>query len=164
MGKDKGSIIYHQIDQRTHCAELLKPFCDEVFISIRKEQESLVRSDQKIIFDLPEVSGPASGILALHQKYPHAALLVLACDMPNVTRGCITALVERRSPQRAATCYFLSEIEPLFAIWEPETLACLKNSDLHSPRWLLKSLDCELVQGDPAVLRNINEPTALLIF
>jgi molybdenum cofactor guanylyltransferase len=161
MGTDKGSLIYHGLDQRSYCAGLLEPFCDDVFVSIRKEQEVLLGTGLKPIFDEITGIGPAAGILAAHQKFPEAAWFVLACDMPGITRAAIELLVRRRNPTRASTGYVLSTIEPLFAIWEPRALTHLKTEALqgrNSPRRALENLSCELVPGDAKVLKNVHSP------
>jgi molybdopterin-guanine dinucleotide biosynthesis protein A len=159
MGKDKGSLVYHSLDQRSHCSQLLKPFCDDVFVSIRKEQESLLSSELKPIFDSSAGIGPAAGILAAHLRFPEVAWLILACDMPGITLQTVEHLVRHRDFFRAATCYFLSGVEPLFAIWEHKALTHLRDEVLQgrtSPRRALENLDCELVPGDAWVLENVN--------
>jgi molybdenum cofactor guanylyltransferase len=159
MGRDKGSIVYHDVDQRSHCYRLLQDFCGDVFVSIRKEQENLLLPGQKAVFDTSFEIGPAAGLLAAHEKNPTAAWLVLACDMPGVTSTEIKLLVSRRNPAKAATSYVVAGIEPFFAIWEPQALAHLKSEALcgrTSPRHALKSLSCKLISGDARVLRNVN--------
>jgi molybdopterin-guanine dinucleotide biosynthesis protein A len=160
MGQDKGSLIYHGIDQRSYCAQLLQEFCEDVFVSLRAEQKHLLPSTLKPIYDEKKI-GPTSGLLAAHEKNTNAAWLVLACDMPFVTSQSIQSLVEKRNPSRAATIYKHSGLEPLFAIWEPEALAYLKSEVFlgkSSPRHALETLTCELIQGDPTILRSINQP------
>jgi molybdopterin-guanine dinucleotide biosynthesis protein A len=158
MGRDKGAIVYHATDQRSHCCNLLKPFCDDVFISVRKEQESLISPGLNLIFDRLEDVGPSAGILAAHEMNPSAAWLVLACDMPNITSDEISLLVHSRNPALSASCYSLSTIEPFFSIWEPRALSYLKKCGHSSPRRALQSLNCELISGDSFALRNVNAP------
>jgi molybdopterin-guanine dinucleotide biosynthesis protein A len=163
MGRDKGSLIYHGLDQRSHCAELLRPFCDDVFVSLREEQKDLASLTLKPVFDQQKI-GPASGLLAAFEKNPKAAWLVLACDMPFVTSDSVKTLVNHRNPACAATVYTLSGIEPLFAIWEPAALAHLKNETLRgksSPRRALETLTCELIPGNPSILRSVNAPLSI---
>jgi molybdopterin-guanine dinucleotide biosynthesis protein A len=163
MGQDKGSLIYHGIDQRSYCAELLRPFCDEVFVSLREEQRTLLPSPLKPVFDQLNI-GPAGGLLAAYEKNPTSAWLILACDMPFVTSDTIQSLVQHRNPSYAATVYMLSEIEPLFAIWESRALAHLKNEVLQgksSPLRALEALTCEKLKGDPSILRNVNDSLSI---
>jgi molybdenum cofactor guanylyltransferase len=160
MGRDKGSLVYHGMDQRSHCSGILETFCDDVFVSIRKEQKNILPAGLKPVFDMALDIGPAAGILAAHERNPEVAWLVLACDMPNVTSKTISSLVTRRDPSRAATAFVLSgEIEPLFAIWESEALAFLKREvqlGRSSPRHTLEKLNSELLQGDPSILKSVN--------
>jgi molybdopterin-guanine dinucleotide biosynthesis protein A len=158
MGQDKGSLIYHGVDQRSHCAELLRPFCDDVFVSLREEQKTLLPATLKPIFDQLK-SGPAGGLLAAYEKHPNSAWLVLACDMPFVTSDAVKALIQHRNASCAATVYTLSEVEPLFAIWEPQALAHLNNEVLQgksSPRRVLESLSCAKIKGDSSILKSVN--------
>src|SRR6185295_11874578 len=52
MGRDKGSLVYSEgRDQRTRGLELLRPFCDKVYVSIRREQEEFLPAGMPRIFD-----------------------------------------------------------------------------------------------------------------
>jgi molybdopterin-guanine dinucleotide biosynthesis protein A len=161
MGRDKGSLVYHGVDQRTYCSKLLSRYCEDVYVSVRGKQTN-IDPRLKVIFDPDYVRGPAAGILAAHELLPSHAWLVLACDMPYVTEGSVSELTRHRNPSRAATAYTLQTIEPLFAIWEPQSLSYLKQQVLlgnQSPRHALEELSCELLDGDPSVLKSIDTPT-----
>src|ERR1700687_5122815 len=79
MGRDKGSIVYHGVDQRSYCHQLLTPYCQKVFISCRKDQSSLLSPGQLPVFDLEKDLGPAGGLLSAHQFNPSVSWIVLAC-------------------------------------------------------------------------------------
>ena len=108
MGKDKALLNYHGKTQTEFCYELLEGFCDKVFISNRKDQ-SVVQGHKGLpqIHDHENYSGigPLAGILSSMQKYPKAAWLVLACDLPYVCAKTIKHLIEHRNSKRLATAY-----------------------------------------------------------
>ncbi|MGZ3693893.1 MAG: NTP transferase domain-containing protein [Bdellovibrionota bacterium] len=169
MGCDKGSISYHGIDQRTYCYELLKPFCQDVYISCRKEQIPILRESQNRITDDPwisnQASGPCIGLLSAHYFSPSSAWLVLACDMPFIGADLIQSLVAKRKPWHCATAFLSPEDgrpEPLCAIWEPRALELLEERVLHgrfSAREALENLDCEFTEPQlGSRLVSINNP------
>lgn len=162
MGRDKGQLTLHgHKDQRTWCFELLTPFCEQTFISCRKEQAADVASVLPRIYDRYPGMGPASGLLSAHQLWPHAAWLVLACDMPAVTSASLARLLRERNPAVAATVYgSAAQPEPFFALWESEALLALaknvKSGDC-SPQRTLLSLPLEILKMDnEQELQNLN--------
>ena len=132
-----------------------------------------VRRQFQLILDQDDSLGPASGIFAAHKRWPDAAWLVVACDMPLLTPEAVRYLIEARVGRRAATAYRSTDgglPEPLFAIYEPDTLARFQRQATIgkglSPRELLTHADVKLV--DPqrkGLLSNVNtvdDLTALL--
>ena len=49
MGRDKSSIQWHGKEQQYYMADLLKPQCNEVYISRRQEQEAEKKKKYKIL-------------------------------------------------------------------------------------------------------------------
>lgn len=169
MGRDKGAMVYARgQDQRTRCAELLRPFCDEVYVSCREEQRAGIDPSLPLIIDSKPGAGPAVGILSAHFAYPKQTWLVLACDFPFLLEEDIARLVKARSAQYDATCYIHHDrtLEPLFAIWErPALVALLRDSERgrYSPNRTLESLQVFAVEPRaPRVLLNVNEPGRVL--
>jgi molybdopterin-guanine dinucleotide biosynthesis protein A len=163
MGQDKGSLCYHGANQRTHVTRLLAPFCRRVFVSCRREQAPLLAAAEIPIFDRDEGLGPAAGLLAAFRFAPAAGWLVLACDLPLVELEDVGKLVSSRCADKAATVYFNSlrnELEPLFAVWEPQALRALRTRSTGgdaSPTRALRGLVLERVTPfDPKRLRNVN--------
>lgn len=126
MGTDKGLIAYHGIPQRTHLYQLLSKVCEETFISIRSDQASELPSDMTPILDEDAYRGPYNGLLSAHNRYPDAAWLVLACDLPLMDEEALEQLIAERDPALVSTAFAQEENplpEPLCAIWEPEALS-----------------------------------------
>lgn len=122
MGKDKGEIIYHEKDQRQHTAELLKPYCDEVLISVRPDQKDAVKSNFPLLPDSFLGLGPFGAILSAFREDPNAAWFVVACDLPLLDSKTLESLVNQRSTEHIATAFRTGQQqfpEPLITIWEP---------------------------------------------
>jgi molybdopterin-guanine dinucleotide biosynthesis protein A len=105
-----------------HTSDLLKPYVDEVVLSGKGDvPESL--SHLTRIADLPEVAGPLTGILAVMRWRPDCAWLLIACDMPNITKEALEWLLASRNVDSYGTVPRLAAdgfVEPLLALYEPQ--------------------------------------------
>lgn len=167
MGQDKGLIIWHDKPHRYHLADLMSPFCQEVYISCRATQLADIDSNYQAIVDLHEDAGPVAAIFNALQTHPNSALLVVACDLPLVTSSTIQHLVDARHIDSFATTY-ASPVdglpEPMLAIWEPQMLPVLNVHFLEGRRCARKALlriedKLKLIQSkSPEELINANAP------
>lgn len=166
MGTDKASLEYHGKTQVAHCHDLLRDYCDDVFVSARADQaDSPAQAGFTPIYDAFLEFGPMGGILSALRAHPDAAWLVLACDLPYVTPETLADLVESRNPFKLATAYVSDHDglpEPLCAIYEPKSihrmLAFLARG-YHCPRKVLINSDTHLLEPrDPRALDNVNHP------
>lgn len=164
MGTDKGLIKYHNVPQREFLYDMLRQVCEDTFISLREEQKAELPARMKTIVDLNEFRGPYNGLLSAHKKYPDAAWLVLACDLPLMDLDALKELISQRNVGKQATAFALKEHplpEPLCAIWEPKALqqsiAYLQNGNGTCPRKYLIHHDTALVfPSNENVLLNAN--------
>ena len=164
MGTDKGLIEYHGVPQREYLYNLLSQFCENTFISLREEQKAEVPETMKTIVDLNEFRGPYNGLLSAHKKYPDAAWLVLACDLPLMDLDALKELISQRDSTKQATSFALKENplpEPLCAIWEPlalqKSVLYLESGNGTCPRKYLINHDTKLVfPKNENVLLNAN--------
>nr|WP_298926639.1 NTP transferase domain-containing protein [uncultured Allomuricauda sp.] len=164
MGSDKGLIKYHSVPQQEHLYKLLEHTCDNVFLSVREEQQSIMDNHFSIIVDQNEYRGPFNGILSAYKSYPDVAWLVLACDLPLIDLEALKNLADSRNQKKLATSYATKKTnlpEPLITIWEPEGLrkaiAYLQTSESTCPRKFLINSDVELVNPKhDEVLYNAN--------
>ena len=166
MKVDKSVLHYHGMTQIEYAVQLLQKYCDQVFISNRKDQHGLQGHEAaQQIHDQPEFSdmGPIGGILSAMTLHPKATWLVLACDLPFVTPGVLETLIKKRNPAKIATAYKSSHDqlpEPLCAIWEvqsyPWILKFIKQGT-HCPRKILINSDAQLIEPlHKNALDNIN--------
>lgn len=171
MGRDKAAILIDDTTLLERTVALLDGCVASVSVSVRADQaDDQLRRLYPLLLDTGVGLGPANGLRVAHQDDPAAAWLVLACDMPELDRQVIAALVAARDPARAATSW-RSPVdglpEPLCAIWEPATLARLASlvaaaGHPVSPRALLAASDTLLLDAPwPAALLNLNTPAEL---
>jgi molybdenum cofactor guanylyltransferase len=165
MGRDKGAIEWHGRPQRDFLVDLLAPFCEEVWISARSEQDFSTETSAKILPDSFLNLGPTGAILSAFQKNPNVAWLVVACDLPLLDAATIEFLIKNRDPKNIATAFRNPETgwtEPLITIWESKSYAILLNflaQGISCPRKvLMNSETCVLEAPIAAVLRNVNTP------
>ncbi len=169
MGRDKSSLVCHDgKDQVRYLNDVLHPFVDQVFVSIRKEQRTKEHlQGYQIIEDSRNIASPLNGILSAMDAFPTASWLVVAVDMPHIDAVATETLLQVRNSEKPATC-FTSPVkggpDPLFAIWEAhaktaiETLVAEEN--VSCPRKTLTLLKAHIFQDgiNPKALSNINTP------
>jgi molybdopterin-guanine dinucleotide biosynthesis protein A len=164
MGTDKGLIEYHGVPQREYLYNLLSQVCEKTFISLREEQVAELPTAMKTIIDLNEFKGPYNGLLSAHKKYPDAAWLVLACDLPLMDLDALKELIFQRDITKQATAFALKDNplpEPLCAIWEPkglrQSIEYLESGNGTCPRKYLINHETKLVfPKNENVLLNAN--------
>jgi molybdopterin-guanine dinucleotide biosynthesis protein A len=168
MKKDKSALDIHGKSQIAFAYELLTPYCDQVFISIRKDQsQSELFKNYLQLYDTDPFlnMGPLGGILSAMTQHPEADWLVLACDLPYVTSKTIKYLIEHRKTDKVATAYISEEDdlpEPLCAIYEAHSLDQLldyRKNNHSCPRKFMINSDVALVkQPEKHSLINVNNP------
>lgn len=165
MGNPKDKINWHGKEQRYYAADLLAPFCDEVFISCRQDQLENFDPNYNALTDTFLNMGPFGGILSALRSQRDKAWLVVACDLPLLDKNSLEFLIQSRSTEKAATTYespFDGLPEPLITIWEPKSYPLLLNflgSGITCPRKVLINSDTLILKpGNPDSLMNVNTP------
>lgn len=165
MGRAKDALHWHGKEQKYHAADLLKPFCDEVFISCRQDQLTDFDADYSALTDTFLNMGPFGGILSALRSQSDKAWLVVACDLPLLDENALQLLTENRDPQKVATTFespFDGLPEPLITIWEPKSYPLLLNFlgvGTTCPRKVLINNDVLILKPqNPDALMNVNTP------
>jgi molybdopterin-guanine dinucleotide biosynthesis protein A/molybdopterin converting factor small subunit len=166
MQRDKAMLPYAGRTQLERAVELIEPFVERVYISVRPDQiDDPLRARFAQIVDSGETAGPIAGILAAQSRHPEAAWLVLACDLPLLDAETLERLLASRQPGRQATAYRSSHDglpEPLCAIYEPASREALRDhvaAGYDCPRKFLIRADTALLeQPEPGALDNVNTP------
>lgn len=165
MHTDKTKLKYHGKPQRRHLYELLDGCCEQIYLSCRQEQLEELPEHFNTITDSFIGMGPMGGLLSAFRQNPHTAWLVVACDLPLLSRKSLQHLIENRNPSKMATAFINRESsfpEPLVTIWEPKSYPVI----LHflsigypSPKKVLINSEIELLDApDPRELTNVNRP------
>jgi molybdopterin-guanine dinucleotide biosynthesis protein A len=167
MGFDKGSVKWYEKEQRYHIADMLKPLCNEVFISRNSEKQDIDVSYPSITDTFLNL-GPYSGILSAFREKPDSAWLVVACDLPLLDTDTLNYLVANRDTSAIATAFHseTSEFpEPLITIWEPKSYPVLLSflaQGYSCPRKVLINAEPKLLNvPNPCALTNVNTPEEL---
>ncbi len=169
MGKDKSLLTFHGKSQVEFAVGLLSGFCEKVFVSCRQDQSaSFGGKNFSQIYDKEQYKniGPLGGILSAMEEYPQQTWIVLACDLPFVTRQTIQQLIDGRNTQKVATAYisvYDQLPEPLCAIYETRIYRLMKEflqMDINCPRKILISSNTELLKqkNNNQALDNVNNP------
>ncbi|MBO9593686.1 MAG: NTP transferase domain-containing protein [Niabella sp.] len=165
MGTDKDRIKWHGKEQRYYAADLLRGFCEEVFISCRPEQVKDIYADYKALPDSFLNMGPLGGILSALRAQRAYAWLVVACDLPLLDERSLQFLIAHRAAEKIATTYqspFDGLPEPLITIWEPGSYPVLLQflgEGITCPRKVLINSNTLVLETDnDAALMNVNTP------
>jgi molybdopterin-guanine dinucleotide biosynthesis protein A len=166
MGTDKGSLVYHKLSPLEQRQRHLKAF--ESLDILAYVSSGVFKKPSENFNIIPDhkdfTGGPGAGILSAHLFRPEAAWLVIACDFPFADIQAMRDLISQRRGNGFSVAYKHpdSTVEPLFAIWEPETLVHFlgqfKMGD-KSPRKALEQT--QAITSVPENLRtlvNINSP------
>lgn len=166
MQRDKAALSYEGRPQLERAFSLLTEVCAATFVSVRPDQaEDPLRARYPRVLDRQPGLGPIAGISAALSEHPKVAWLVLACDLPLLSRETLTRLIANRDPARLATAYRSSHDglpEPLCAIWEPaarEPLLAYLAGGKQCPRKFLIDADVQLLDlPSQRALDNVNTP------
>lgn len=169
MGSDKALLMRDGRSQLQRAVELLHESIDDVYVSVRKDQTTEPeRGRFPQIVDAYEDMGPLAGILSAMDADPAATWFVVACDLPNINRKTIRALLDGRRPREPFVAYRSSHDglpEPLCAIYAPGARPLIDEfvaAGLTCPRKILIRSEARLIeQTDPASLDNMNTPEDL---
>ena len=170
MNREKANLVYapHDKPQWRVTVELVRPFCKEVFLSIR-EGQFLSGLDEEPVETLPDrgsSEGPLSGFLSAMDRVPGQALLVVACDLPLLGEQDVEKIVGQRGSARAVAYRSSSDglPEPLCALYEPAMLEVCRtaaHSGARCPRKILIQQESAVKLLDlpiPNALDNANTP------
>jgi molybdopterin-guanine dinucleotide biosynthesis protein A len=166
MHADKAALTYGSRPQLARSYELLARHVKTAWVSVRGEQAGEpLRAGFPQIADGATGQGPIAGIIAAQARFPDAAWLVLACDLPQLDDATLAELVARRDPRRVATAFRSRHDglpEPLCAIYEPASRAAILAQvavGRECPRKFLMTHDTRIIDPvTPTALDNVNTP------
>ena len=127
MGEDKARLQVGLRPLVEHAVSALSGACDEVVLacggSQRYEELGL-----RLVLDAAAGHGPLEGIASSIEATGAERVLVLACDLPRVTREVPAALLERSLRDDLDVCVFESRRgrEPLIAAYRSSALPAMR--------------------------------------
>lgn len=174
MGRDKGLIASDSVLWVNRAGLLVREVGVPVTVLIREAQRpayiTQISPDFELLSDLDlPVGGPLKGLLSFHARYPQADVLVLPCDMPNLTADMLRELIDfyTKAPDAEAWVFEVGErLQPFPGIYSNRLLvevSGLVNSG-NLPRHGLVNLlgsakTMAKILNDEAAFRNFNSPS-----
>ncbi len=133
MGSDKGLLLLEAdtwVQTSVDCLSVLET---PSLISVNETQFNTYRNifrEELLVVDNDslQLKGPLKGVLSIHLSRPSEDLLVLACDMPLMTRNTIILLINsyKENPGYEAYVFTNNELpEPLCAIYTAKGLSAI---------------------------------------
>lgn len=166
MKQDKAMLSYDGKPQLLSAAELIEPYCEQVYLSYRADQGQRQQfMDYPSILDRFIDFGPMGGILSAQSEFEDATWLVLACDLPFLDRDSVSYLLEQRNPFKVATAFRSVNDglpEPLCAVYESRSrqqLLSYLGIGYRCPRKVLLNSNVEVLDPiNSRALENVNHP------
>ena len=158
MGKDKSQLNFHGRPQEFHLAQMCADLGLETFISKREDEEKAFPVLADRFVDL----GPFGAICTAFMHDPDAAWLVLACDLPFISKEFLIQLIQKRDRSKVATTVQSNQKdfpEPLVTIYEPRAYQRFLSflSMGHScPRKVVINSDCKKIEVEDDIVKNVN--------
>ena len=119
MGTDKSLLLWNNKPFYLHAAEILAPFCSEIYVSCNVSQSN--NYILPVITDKYGSYGPISGVLSSMHALSGHSIITLPCDMPELSEGIINEMIS--SNKERLDGVFLkddnNQLEPMLAIYNP---------------------------------------------
>ena len=133
MGRDKAAVVFRDEPLWRRQLRILRDLGPEkVFVSARTES-SWLPNDTELLLDEPPSRGPLSGLAKALSQMKTSHLVVLAVDMPFVTREQLQFLCSEASEGCGVVPLVRERAEPLAAIYPreaaPDFISALGGSD-----------------------------------
>jgi molybdenum cofactor guanylyltransferase len=169
MGRDKAALVFRDEPLWRRQLRILRDLGPEkVFVSARTESSWLPADTELLLDDLPS-RGPLSGLTKAFHQMQTSHLVVLAVDMPFVTREQLRFLCTMVSEGRGVVPVIGERAEPLAAVYPAEAAvdfaAALAGTDFSLQRIIRKLAADEKVRlyavpvKDEHFYRSVNEPS-----
>jgi molybdenum cofactor guanylyltransferase len=169
MGRDKAAVVFRDEPLWRRQLRILRDLGPEkVFVSARTES-SWLPADTEFLVDEPPSRGPLSGLTKAFHQMQTSHLVVLAVDMPFVTREQLRFLCTTVSEGRGVVPVIGERAEPLAAVYPAEAAvdfaAALAGTDFSLQRIIRKLAADEKVRlyavpvQDQHLYRSVNKPS-----
>jgi molybdopterin-guanine dinucleotide biosynthesis protein A len=171
MGRDKAAVVFRDEPLWRRQLRVLRDLAPEkVFVSARTES-SWLPDDTELLLDVPPSRGPLSGLTKALTQMQTSHLVVLAVDMPFVTREELRLLCSLATEGCGVVPVIGERVEPLAAIYPREAalefMAALAGTDFSLQRLIGKLVAAGKMRTFPVpaedehLYHSVNEPNDL---
>ena len=164
MGRDKALLPYQDRTLLQHVSQVVETAVGNV--TVIGPLERYTGLGLRVVPDVVAESGPLAGLVTALRETNRQRVLVIACDMPNVTSKMLWDLViaSARSDADAVVCD-TGRLHPLCAVYHrrllPTAEAALSERSLRMHDFLAKIHVERWPVSDPKLLANLNTPDEL---
>jgi molybdopterin-guanine dinucleotide biosynthesis protein A len=166
MGTDKSLLVYYGKPQRYYACEMLRPLCEEVFLSCNREQAADIPKEYNLLTDLAEYReiGPMAGLLTAFSTFPGKDFLVIGCDYPLITKNVLHFFLNNCKQENLASAFYNDDnkYEPLLAWYSRDCGTLLKaffDRNELSLQYFLRSVSAQKHRPkDPTVMTSVDTP------
>ncbi len=169
MGRDKARLLDREGRElwRGRLELLRQLAAGEVLISCREDQAYMAESGAQLVFDQWENAGPMGGIVSCLEAMKADRLLVLAVDLPGMTREGLEALFEAAG-NGGAVYRSGGFLQPLVAVY-PKSMAAsgrrrLEAGDFALRGWVAEAggtmRELEAPAKEVGLFVNVNDPAS----
>ena len=163
MGRDKAFVVVDGVAMATRVAAALRlAGCHPVF-AVGGDQRALEAMGIEFVADLHPGEGPVGGVITALEACAAPTVVVVACDLPYLTAGTVSALVEAAAEVQAVVAA-TDRMQPMCARWSQSALDVLRREFDAGERRLLAVLDqleTRQIPANPQDLANVNTPDDL---
>lgn len=164
MGSDKGLMLYNGKPMVQYSIDLLRPFCVEMLISTQNSEYR--QFGLPLIPDEIPNCGPMGGIYSALKASKTDFIIVLACDMPFMSKKTIQSLLKNVDKFECVIPLINGKLEPLCAVYSKTIIEkieiSIKSGNLAMNRLIMESKNMLIcLKNNINDFQNINTPNEL---
>jgi len=164
MGQDKGLIQWNGKRFLEHVIEAAQSVASRVILS--GDMARLIGFGFEVIEDKETGNGPVYALASCFEKLTEENVLVLSCDVPQISAQDLELLVSKHHSESDLTCYeYKGKVMPLIGVYSPSSFIAFKKAMEKGERklfFVLNGLKVKTVQYEGVGgLMNINTPQDL---
>lgn len=164
MGRDKALLAWHGIPMARRVANALAAGgCEPVF-AVGGNEEALSALGLRYVSDHWPGEGPVGAVLTALRAAPGQPVVVVACDMPQLSPPTVASLVAALDGGLDVAVAVTDRVHPLCAAWSPAAVPMLTALFADGVRRMgeavaaLRSAEVHVPSGD---VQNVNAPSDL---
>ncbi len=162
MGTDKKNLRYGNKTFLEHAAELLRPHCDDLIISLQSDIQSLPPGF-RAVFDHFPGKGPLAGLHAALKQIKQDHALIIPVDMPLIQPAMLQILLENRIPEHITAFEINGKIQAFPAVYPASISTQIENMLMKNHLKFIELftlIPTKIIKGQPwkNYFANLNTP------